>query len=110
MKNHFNSSVLWKGYIYGFDNGILKCIEAQTGEEMWKARGFQKGQLILADGHLIVLGEQGMLAVAEATPKAYIERARSKVLSGRCWTMPTLANGILFVRNQSAMLALKFSK
>ena len=108
MKNHFNSSVLWQGYIYGFDNGILKCIEVLTGEEMWKARGFQKGELILADGHLIVLGEQGDLGVVEANPSEYRLKAKSKVLSGRCWSMPTLANGVLYVRNQSVMLALDF--
>ncbi|MFQ5350016.1 MAG: PQQ-binding-like beta-propeller repeat protein, partial [Thermoanaerobaculia bacterium] len=62
MRNVLNSSVLLEGHIYGFDRGILKAIDAATGEERWKARGFERGSLIAADGQLIVLGERGKLA------------------------------------------------
>lgn len=104
MKNRFNSSVMHGDYIYGFDEAIFKCIDARTGEEKWKARGFSKGQLILADGHLIVLGEQGNLAIVEATPVEYREKASTQILTGKCWTVPSLANGRLYLRNQSEML------
>ena len=107
MKNHFATSIHHEGYLYGFDNAILKCIAADTGQEQWRKRGFQKGSLIFADGHLIVLGEQGKLALVEATPKAYIEQASAQVLSSRCWTPPTLANGRLYLRNHSEMVCLE---
>ena len=107
MKNQFSSSVFHNGHIYGFDNRTLKCIEAATGEEKWKQGGLGHGSLILADGHLIVLSESGRLVLAEATPAAYREKAGAEVLSGRCWVAPTLANGVLYVRNQEQMLALK---
>ena len=106
MKNHFSSSVLIDRYIYGFDDRILKCIDAYTGEEQWKQRGFQKGSLIYADGHLIILGERGKLALVEATPAEYKEKAKAQVLRGKCWTMPTLANGKLYLRNQKELLCL----
>lgn len=106
MKNHFNTSVMYKGHIYGFDNAILKCIEAATGKEKWMKSGFQKGSLILADGHLIVLSERGVLATIEATPEEYIEKAKAQVLKGKCWTMPTLANGKLYVRNQKELVSI----
>jgi len=106
MKNHWASSILHQGYIYGFDDGILACIDANTGEQQWQQRGFQKGSLIFADGHLIILGERGNLALAEATPSAYKEKAAAEVLRGKCWTMPTLAGGKLYVRNQSEILCL----
>lgn len=106
MKNHFNSSVLRGNYLYGFDNGTLKCIEVNTGEEQWAERGFAKGSLILADGHLIILGEQGKLALAEATPSGYKEQSSFQVLQGKCWTSPTLAGGKLYLRNQKEMLCL----
>ncbi|MFQ5633483.1 MAG: PQQ-binding-like beta-propeller repeat protein [bacterium] len=110
MKNHFNSAILAGDHIYGFDNGTLKCIEATTGREVWKKRGFQKGQLIFADGHFIVLGERGQLALVEATPDQYREKAQIQMLRGRCWTTPVLANGRLYLRNQREMLCLDFSE
>ena len=99
MKNWINSSVLHQGYLYGFDSSIFKCIEAETGAEQWKVRGFERGSLILADGHLIALGESGKLALVEATPEAYQEKASFQVLEGKCWTQPTLVGGRLYVRN-----------
>jgi outer membrane protein assembly factor BamB len=110
MKNHFNSSVAWKGHLYGFDDGTLKCVDAATGEERWSQRGFAKGSLLLADGHLIVLGERGTLALVEATPEAYREKGRAQVLEGRTWTMPALAGGRLYLRNQTDMLALDLTQ
>lgn len=106
MKNHFNSSVLHESFIYGFDDGTLKCIRAENGETQWRKRGFGKGSLIVADGRLIILGERGTLALAEATPEAYRELARAQVLKGRCWTSPTLARGKLYLRNQREIVCL----
>ncbi|MCH8126115.1 PQQ-like beta-propeller repeat protein [candidate division KSB1 bacterium] len=109
MRNHFNSSVLHGKYIYGFDNSMLKCIDSTNGKEMWKTRGFQKGSLLFADGHFFVLGERGKLALVEANPSRYIEKASVQMLKGKCWTMPTLAGGKLFLRNQSEMICLDVS-
>jgi outer membrane protein assembly factor BamB len=106
MRNHFNTSVLHNGHIYGFDNAVLKCIDANTGEDKWKKSGFGRGSLLFADGHLIVLSERGQLVMVEATPTEYKEKATAEVLQGKCWTMPTLVNGKLYVRNQKEMKCL----
>ncbi len=105
MKNHFNSSVVDGNNLYGFDDATLKCIDVLTGAEKWKQSGFGKGSLILADGHLIVLSERGKLALVEATPAAYNEVASFQALEGKCWTMPTLANGKLYLRNQKSLVS-----
>lgn len=106
MNNHFHSSVLLGEHLYGFDNGTLKCIEAETGTETWGKRRLGKGSLIYADGQLIVLSEKGKLVLAEAKPDAYVEKANAQILQGRTWTQPTLADGKLFVRHQSEMVCL----
>lgn len=106
MRNHFNSSVLVDGHLYGFDNGTLKCIRADDGTERWAKRGFAKGSLLYADGHLVVLGERGQLALVEATPEGYREKALSEVFNAKTWTMPTLADGVLFVRSEKELVAL----
>ncbi len=110
MKNLINSSVCFENHIYGFDMGFLKCFDVLTGEEKWRAGGFQKGSLIAADGHLIVFGEYGKLALVEATPEEYREVASAKILSGKCWTIPTLANGKLYLRNQKDMVCLDITE
>jgi outer membrane protein assembly factor BamB len=109
MQNHFNSSVLHQGYLYGFDNAVLKCIEANTGAEKWKQTGFGKGSLILADNHLIVLGERGQLALVEVNPNEYREVAKAQPVQGKTWTMPALAGGILYLRSQKEVLAMDLS-
>lgn len=109
MKNHFGTSLLIGDYIYGFDNAILKCIEAKTGKEQWKRRGYGKGTLIFADGQLIILSDKGKLAVADASPTDFWEKASAQVLSGKCWTPPTLANGKIFVRDMHRIICMDVS-
>lgn len=106
MKNQFSSSVLHEDHLYGFDNAILKCIDAASGAQRWRHRGFGKGTLIVADGHLIILGESGRLALARATPEGFVEKASAQVLSGKCWTMPALARGRLYLRNEEQIVCL----
>jgi len=106
MKNHFSSSVLHGGYLYGFDNGTLKCISAETGERQWVKRGLGKGSLIVADGLLIILSDLGKLVLAEATPEGYQEKAQAKVLDGKTWTSPSLAGRHLFLRDMNHLVCL----
>jgi outer membrane protein assembly factor BamB len=101
------NTALWvDGYIYGFDRGTLESVDAATGEVRWKARGFQRGSLIAADGRLIVLGERGKLALVVATPEAYVEQSAARVLEGRNWTTPTLADGRLYLRNSEEIVCI----
>src|SRR5262249_1255818 len=59
MKNKFNSSVYYQGYIYGLDEAILSCVDVETGQRIWKGGRYGYGQLLLASEHLIVLTESG---------------------------------------------------
>ncbi len=107
MKNQFSSSVYLDGFIYGFDNATLKAIDAQTGREAWAVRaGLGHGSLTYADGHFYVLSDRGKLALVAANPEAFTEKASFQVLKGKCWTVPTVANGRLFVRNEKEIVAL----
>lgn len=107
MANHFSSCVLYKEHLYGFsDPGVLVCLEFRTGKVVWSERGFNKGSLLIADGHLIILGEKGILALAEATPAGYREKSRCQPFQNKCWTMPVLANGKLYLRDESMIQCL----
>lgn len=105
MKNKFNSSVLHQGYIYGLDEGILTCVDVNSGERKWKGGRYGYGQVLLASGHLIVTSDSGELALVKATPDQHVELARFSALEGKTWNNPALAGGKLLVRNATQMAA-----
>jgi outer membrane protein assembly factor BamB len=105
MKNQFTSSVYLDGFIYGLDESILACLEAATGALKWKGGRYGYGQVMLADRHLIVLTEDGELALVRATPERHVEIARFPVLDGRTWNHPAMADGYLLIRNINEMAA-----
>jgi outer membrane protein assembly factor BamB len=105
MKNQFTSSVLHEGHIYGLDEAILASLDAATGVVNWKGGRYGYGQIMLASGHLIVVTEEGELALVRATPERHVEIARFPVLDGKTWNHPVIAGGILLVRNINEMAA-----
>jgi outer membrane protein assembly factor BamB len=105
LKNRFSSSVVLDGFIYGLDEAILTCVNAQTGEVAWKGGRYGHGQFVLASGHLVLLTEEGDLVLVRATPERHDEVARFAVLEGKTWNHPALDNGRLLVRNLAEMAA-----
>src|SRR5689334_19973811 len=110
MKNKFNSSVYYNGYVYGMDEGILTCLDVNTGERKWKGGRYGYGQLLVASGHLIVTSDTGDLALVTASPDAYTEVARFSALQGKTWNIPAIADGRLLVRNANEMAAYDISR
>lgn len=103
-QNQFSSSVLIEGFLYGIDGDTtgertLKCVELATGGIQWSEQGFGSGALIAAGSRLIILSEAGELVLADASPTEFKQLARAAVLSGKCWTAPTLANGRVYCRS-----------
>ena len=109
MKNKFSSSVLIDGYIYGLDESILACIDAATGELMWKGGRYGYGQLLAAGDHLLVLTERGDLVLVRATPDAHKEVAGFRAIEGKTWNVPAMAGGRILVRNTRQMAAFDLS-
>ncbi len=106
MRNHFNTSVLVDGHLYGFDNGTLRCLEAATGEKKWARRGFGKGSVVAAGSLLFVLSDAGLVALVRASPEGYEELGRAEVMAGRSWTAPSLSNGRLYLRDFDEIVSL----
>lgn len=106
MKNKFNSSVVSDGYAYGLDEGVLCCVELETGDRPWKGGKYGYGSVVLAQGHLIVMSDDGRLAVVEATPKEYREKGSIRVFDDRTWNNFALIGGRLLARNHIEMALL----
>ena len=99
LKTPLNSAVLWQGCLFGFNDADLSCVAWETGELKWSERGLRRGSLLVADGHLLTLSENGKWTVTPASGAAFRPVAQAQALTGRCWTAPALSHGLLYVRN-----------
>jgi outer membrane protein assembly factor BamB len=109
MKTKFNSPVLHEGHVYGLDEGILACVEVQTGELKWKGGRYGYGQVLLASGHLVITTETGDVVLVRATPERHDEVARFSALEGKTWNNPAIAGGLLLVRNTTEMACFRIA-
>ena len=107
LQNHHGGVVLVNGYLYGFSNSILTCLEFATGEMMWRHRSVGKGSLSYADGHLYILSENYVVGLVEATSAGYREKGRFRI-AGRgapSWVHPVISGGRLYLRTQGILTA-----
>ena len=103
--NHWSTPVCVDGHLYGmfgfkeYGRAPLQCVELATGKVVWSQPGFGPGNCILVGQTLVALSDAGELVLAEATPDAYTELARARVLDGKCWSSPAFADGQVYVRS-----------
>ncbi len=105
-QGNFATPVPYEGYLYGFAGNFLTCVDAATGEMVWKSRPPGVGNLVLVDGHLVILIRSGEIVVAEATPEGYVEVSRVKALERGYFTRPSFAAGKVYVRNLTDISAI----
>src|SRR4030095_2884371 len=109
LKPYFNDFVVHKGYAFGFDGSILSCIELKDGQRKWKGGRYGQGQLVLLPEQdvLLVLAEEGDLALVGATTDGFKELARIPAIKGKTWNHPVLAGDVLLARNGEEMAAFR---
>lgn len=105
MQNHHGGVVLVDGYLYGFNNSILTCLEFATGKMMWRHRSVGKGSVTYADAHLYILSENNTVGLAEAEPDGYREKGRFRITDQGwpSWAHPVVSGGRLYIRNQGTL-------
>ena len=110
MRNQFNPSIHLDGFLYGVDGNTsnkatLNCLDAKNGDVKWKGPKIGSGSLISAMGKLIIFTERCELIIADPSPDGFKPTSRAQILGDKCWTTPSLADGLLYVRNHRGDLA-----
>ncbi|MBI3697590.1 MAG: PQQ-binding-like beta-propeller repeat protein, partial [Acidobacteria bacterium] len=110
MRVHHGTAIRIGDVIYGssgdFGPAPLTAIEAKTGKILWQDRSLPKASFVYADGKLVIVAEDGDLALATVSPAGLKVLAKSGVLKSNAWTSPTLVGTKLYVRDRKSMVAL----
>jgi outer membrane protein assembly factor BamB len=109
LNPYFSDFVVHQGHAYGFAGSSIACLDLADGNRKWKGGSFGHGQLVLLSDQdlLLILSEEGELALVKATPEQFTELGRVPAIKGKTWNHPVLANDTVLVRNAEEMAAFR---
>lgn len=105
LANHWSTPVFKDGYLYGmfqfkeYGSGAVKCVDIQSGKEVWSQPNFGPGNVTLVGDKLLALSDAGDLVLINPTPQKYSEVCRFNAVKGKCWSTPSVANGRIYARS-----------
>jgi len=111
LKAKFSNPVLKDGYLYGFSENLLVCLEASSGKLQWRGKKYGYGRILVYGEQLIILGNTGALSVVDTNPEHFREVFSAPLLSdARCWNGPALIDRYLIARNGEEIACFDWQK
>ena len=106
---HFSNAIRIGELVIGssgdFGPAFLVAMDVATGEEVWRERRFARAHMVYADGKLVIIDEDGDLAIASVGDQGLEVHAQAPILTENAWTPPTLVGTTLYVRDRRNILA-----
>lgn len=99
LKTKFTNVTIIGDYVYGLSDGVLECVELETGKSKWKRGRYGHGQLMGLKNQLLVLGESGELTLVAADPAKFRELGQIQALEGKTWNSLCVSGNHLLLRN-----------
>jgi outer membrane protein assembly factor BamB len=110
MRVHIGTVIRIGDYAYGssgdFGPAFFTAINVKTGQIAWQDRSLARASFIYADGKLIILDEDGTLAIATVLPNGLSIHSKASVMQNVSWTVPTLVGNRLYLRDRKNITAL----
>ena len=103
IKQSYVIPVYVDGHLYGMNNRILVCVDADTGKTKWRSREPGDGFPIVVGNHLVMMTKPGSLHVIEASPEAYRDVASLELFEEHSWSTVAYADGELFARSMNEL-------
>jgi len=110
MRVHHGTIILVGDLVFGSSGtsgpAPITAVDVKTGQVIWQDRSFPKANFVYADGKLILLDEDGQLALVRLPPQGMNVMAKASVLDHIAWTPPTLVGANLYLRDRRTIVAL----
>jgi outer membrane protein assembly factor BamB len=104
----YSNPVFHEGRLYGLGTGYLVCLDASTGQRLWRGPEYGNGQILLIGDVLLITEEKkGDIALVRATPDGFRPLSRIELFDGKTWNTPAVAGDRLYVRNHVEMACLR---
>ena len=115
LSNHYATSVLFDGFLYGFHGRqefgqSFRAVEFRTGKVRWSEDRFGAGSVALVGNRLLILRESGELVLAAAAPDGFKPIARAQILPATVRAYPAIADGMVYLRNDDTLVCLDLRK
>jgi outer membrane protein assembly factor BamB len=99
LKTKFTNLTIAGEHAFGLSDGILECVRLDDGKSRWKKGRYGHGQVLGVGDLILVLAENGQLALVEADPQKHVELGRIDALQGKTWNSIALYGKLLLIRN-----------
>lgn len=106
----FNAPVVHNGYAYGLDERVMVCLDLKDGKVKWRNGRYGYGQLLLVGDEIVVLSEEGSVAIVKASPERHEEVLKFPAITGKTWNHPVVCRDLLLVRNGEEAACFRLSR
>ncbi len=116
LSSQYPTPVYHGGLLYGVDGrqdvgaARLRCVDPKDGSVRWTKENFGMAAPILAGGKLLLIKTDGELVVAEPSPQSFKQLAAANLMRGTVRALPALAQGLLYVRDESTLKCVDLRK